>query len=64
MIIVAVRWYLAYPLSYRLICELLQGRGISVAPSTVMRWVLRYAPEFEKRWRRWLASAGVWTKAI
>jgi putative transposase len=26
--------------------------GISVAPSTILRWVQRYAPEFEKRWNR------------
>ena len=51
VIIVAVRWYLTYPLSYRQVCEMLRDRGVSVAPSTVMRWVLRYAPEFEKRWQ-------------
>lgn len=59
VIIVAVRWYLTYPLSYRQICELLQDRGISVAPSTVMRCVLRYAPEFEKRWRRYEKAVGL-----
>jgi len=32
---------------------MLRDRGVSVAPSTVMRWVLRYAPEFEKRWQRY-----------
>lgn len=51
VIVVAVRWYLTYPLSYRQICEMLRDRGISIAPSTVMRWVIRYAPDFEKRWR-------------
>jgi transposase-like protein len=38
---------LTYPLSYREVCEMLRDRGVSVAPSTVMRRVLRYAPEFE-----------------
>jgi transposase-like protein len=52
VIIIAVRWYLAYPLSYRQVCEILRDRGVSVAPSTVMRWVVRYAPDFEKRWRK------------
>jgi hypothetical protein len=42
VIIVAVRWYLACPLSYRQMCELLRDRGISVPLSTVMRSVLRY----------------------
>jgi hypothetical protein len=51
VIIVAVRWYLAYPLGYRQVCDMLRNRGVSVAPSTVMRLVLRYAPEFEKRWQ-------------
>ena len=59
VIIVGVRWYLTYPLSYRQICELLHDRGIVVAPSTVMRWVLRYAPELEKRWRRFEKTVGL-----
>ena len=37
VIIVAVRWYLTYPLSYRQVCDMPRDRGISVAPSTVMR---------------------------
>jgi transposase-like protein len=52
VIIVAVRWYLTDPLSYRQVSDMLWDRGVCVAPSTVMRWVVRYAPEFEKRWRR------------
>jgi transposase-like protein len=59
IIVVAVRWYLAYPLSYRQVCEMLLDRGVSVAPSTVMRWVIRYAPEFEKRWRRYEKAVGL-----
>jgi transposase-like protein len=51
VIIMAVRWYLTYPLSYRQVCDMLRDHGVSVAPSTIMRWVLRYAPELEKRWR-------------
>jgi transposase-like protein len=34
-----------------------RDRGIIVAP-TVMRWVVRYAPEFEKRWRRYERPVG------
>jgi hypothetical protein len=60
VIIVAVRWYLTYPLSCRQVCEMLRDRGVLVSPSTVMRRVLRYASEFEKRWRRY--SAGVVTR--
>jgi transposase-like protein len=59
VIIVAVRWYLTYPLSYRQICDMLRDRGVAVAPSTVMRWVVRYAPEFEKRWRKFEKPVGL-----
>jgi transposase-like protein len=27
-------------------------RGVTVSHTTIMRWVLRYVPEFEKRWNR------------
>jgi transposase-like protein len=49
VIMVAVRGYLTYPLSDPQVCDLLRDRGVSVAARTVMRWVLRYAPELEKR---------------
>ncbi|MCG8311947.1 MAG: IS6 family transposase [Pseudomonadales bacterium] len=56
MILQAVRWYLAYTLSYRDIEEMLSERGIKVDHSTLNRWVLRFAPklesEFQKRKRR------------
>ena len=53
VIIVAVGWYLTYPLRYLQVGDMLRDGGVSVAASTVMRWVLRYAPEFEKRWQRY-----------
>jgi transposase-like protein len=28
-------------------------RGPHVSHTTIMRWVVRYVPEFEKRWNRW-----------
>jgi len=59
VIIVAVCWYLTYPLRYRQVCDLLRDRGVSVAASTVMRWVLRYAPEFEKRWQGYEKPVGL-----
>ena len=51
VIMVALRWYLTYSLSDRQVGDMLRDGGVSVAASTVMRWVLRYAPEFEKRWQ-------------
>jgi hypothetical protein len=47
VIITCVRWYLRFKLSYRDLAELARELGVSVAPSTVLRWVVRYVPEFE-----------------
>jgi transposase-like protein len=44
MILVAVRWYLRYGLSYRDVEELLAERGITVDHVTVHRWVQRFTP--------------------
>ena len=41
-IIVAVRWYLRFGLSYRDVEELLTERGVEVDHVTVYRWVLRF----------------------
>jgi transposase-like protein len=46
VIILAVRWYLRFGLSYRDVEELLGERGIEVDHVTVYRWVQRFAPEF------------------
>jgi transposase, IS6 family len=43
-IIVAIRWYLRYGLSYRDVEELLAERGIAVDHVTVYRWVQRFTP--------------------
>jgi putative transposase len=45
IILMAVRWYVAYNLSYRDIEELMAERGISVDHSTINRWVIKYSPE-------------------
>ena len=53
VIILCVRWYLRFKLSLRdLVVEMMAERGLSLAHTTIMRWVWRYAPEFEKRWKR------------
>jgi transposase-like protein len=52
VIILCVRWYLRFKLSLRDLAEMMAERGVSMAHTTIMRWVQRYAPEFEKRWRR------------
>lgn len=47
-----VRWYISYRLSYRDLVAMMAEQGIVVSHTTIMRWVLRYAPEYEARWRR------------
>jgi transposase-like protein len=43
-IVVAVRWYLRYGLSYRDVEELLAERGVEVGHVSVYRWVQRFTP--------------------
>jgi transposase-like protein len=50
IVILCVRWYLRFKLSLRDLVEMMAERGLSMAHTTIMRWVQRYAPEFEKRW--------------
>jgi putative transposase len=52
IILWGVRWYVAYPISYRQLEEMMQERGVSVDHATLNRWVIKYAPEFEKQFRR------------
>jgi transposase-like protein len=52
IIILCVRWYLRYSLSYRDLRELMAERGLSVDHTTVWRWVQRYAPILDQRIRR------------
>jgi transposase, IS6 family len=51
VIILCVRWYLRYPLSYQHVAELLSERGVEVDASCIWRWVQAYAPELNKRCR-------------
>src|ERR1700732_895112 len=44
IIVLAVRWYLRFGLSYRDVEELLARRGIEVTHVTVYRWVQRFTP--------------------
>lgn len=51
IILLNVRWYCRYPLSYRDLEEMMQERGIKVDHSTLNSWVLKYASEVDKRIR-------------
>jgi len=61
IILLCVRWYCKYGISYRDLAEMMEERGVSVAPSTIFRWVQRYAPEIEKRVRQYQGKrSGSW----
>jgi hypothetical protein len=51
IIVLCVRWYLRYPLSYRNLEEMMAERGLAVDHSTIARWVLTYAPVLNGRIR-------------
>jgi transposase-like protein len=58
VILLCVRWYCRYSLSYRDVGEMMKERGLDVDHSTVFRWVQRYAPEINKRIRPHLKMSG------
>ncbi|WP_429524251.1 IS6 family transposase [Paraburkholderia youngii] len=58
VIILCVRWCLRYKLSLRDLVEMMAERGLSLAHTTILRWVRRFAPEFVKRWNRFGRPSG------
>jgi transposase-like protein len=61
IILLCVRWYCKYGISYRDLAEMMDERRVEVDPSTIFRWVQRYAPEIEKRVRPYQGSRfGSW----
>src|SRR5471030_273846 len=48
VILVCIRWYVAYPLSYRHLEEMMGERGVSVDHSSINRWAVRFLPFIEK----------------
>jgi transposase-like protein len=51
IILLTVRWYLWYHLSFRDLVDMMEERGLSIAHTTIMRWVHQYGPELDKRVR-------------
>lgn len=47
IILLCVRWYLAYPLSYRNLAEMMEERGVEVDFSNIYRWVQKFTPQLE-----------------
>ena len=52
VILVCVRWYAAYPLSYRQLEEMMEERGVFVDHSSINRWAIRFLPLLEKVFRK------------
>ena len=60
IIMMSMRWYLSYALSYRHVEELLLERGVSIDHSTLQRWVVRYSAELENEFRRRYKKSGTY----
>ena len=58
IVVLNVRWYVTYKLSYRDLVAMMGERGIDVANTTILRWVQHYTPEFHKRWNRFTRTVG------
>jgi IS6 family transposase len=58
LILLCVRWYCRYQLSYRDVEEMMREPGLDMDHSTVCRWVQRYGPEINKRIRPHLKMSG------
>src|SRR5207249_9998519 len=52
IILMGVRWYVAYPLSYRHVEELMEERGGPIDHATIQRWVVQYSPLLEEAFHR------------
>lgn len=58
IIILYVRWYITYKLSYRDLVEMMAERGVDVSQTTILRWVQCHVPEFERRWNCYAPPVG------
>src|SRR3954453_7346328 len=58
LIVLCVRWYHRFKLSYRDMAASARELGVSVAPSTILRWVVRYSTEFNHRCLSFERSVG------
>jgi transposase-like protein len=52
IILMGVRWYVAYPLSDRPVEELMEERGVPIDHTTIQRWVVKYSPQLEEAFHR------------
>ena len=45
IIILCVRWYITFKLSFRDLVQMMAARGITLSHTTILRWVQQYVPE-------------------
>jgi putative transposase len=58
VILVCIRWYAAYPLSYRHLEQMVKERGVSIDHLTVNRWAIQFLPLIEKLSRKHKREVG------
>ncbi len=58
LILICIRWYAAYPLSYRHFEEMMHERGVFVDHSSISRWTIRFLPLLEKAFRKHKRQVG------
>ena len=58
VILICVLWYVAYPLRYRHLEEMMVERGVSVDHSSFNRWAIRFLPRIEKMARKYKRPVG------
>ena len=64
IILMGVRWYVAYPLSTRHVEELMEERGVEVDHSTINRWVIKYSPYGQITRKRVILAEALWSPAL
>lgn len=58
VVLVCIRWYAAYPLSYRRLEETMQARGVQVDHSSISGWAIRFLPLLKKVFRTYKSPVG------
>jgi transposase-like protein len=58
IVVLCVRWYVSFKLSYRDLVAMMGERSVSLAHTTILHWVRHYSPEFAKRWNSYARSVG------
>ena len=58
IILLCLRWYFRFKLSYRDLVAILGEWGLSISHTAILRWVVRYAETCEKRWSRFERQVG------